>query len=1534
MGNDGPDRPQKGKIGPGSLVLGILLSLGVTLAQTYHDHEIISSNTVWRAVDSPHRILGYVLLTGTATLTLEPGCIVEFEEGAYIGLQNPSTDSLVALVATGTASDSIVFRGWNHAAWNGITLNLLWPNRTQKNPSYFEYCVFEDHANGRIALDHGEIRHCRFGQNSRGAFLEDMDSVLVLDDVFQGTHGLRARSIRYLHIADNRFEGLSHPGVNVEECDTVVIANNLFQDIQSPNGAVRLYRNTSVRITNSNHIAGCSYLLSLFPVSQLDPAYTSLPPTGNTENVLRILGPYGASYPDHLYDFGLPYVMDSLEASPGISWYHYTTLTIDPGVRILVASGYGIQALTLNSNGTASDSVQFTCADTLNRWLGLNLTHGSLVYTIVERADSDSAAGVFLDGTTHAPDVTIGHCTFRHNFYGLVLHRVQSFSLTTENLFDGNREAGLFIRKSKYLRIENQTFRNHLSRYGAILLRDADTVRILAGSGESTNNTWPLTQDIFSQLDSLSVFWTSGNLHNALQYSGIDEESDCHILYSFNVPYCMTRLFGGVRVNGRMEIRPGTRVLFAPQVSLSVLWPDSGHGIYAEGTPSDSIYFQALKPDSGWEGIQISFADTLAAGVFRYCSFSGARSTINGALTLNESPRVPVEHCTFHDNQLGLEIEEAPACSLLVENAFVRNERAGLEVNQSPGTYLAHQRFLNHMDTELGGLYLYESPKVKLTDCTFEANRYPIAMSFNSYLDSLSTFSLTHNQYNAILVVRANSDSVYFYNLGAEYHLGSYTTPPSIGGYVRIDPGVTVRVHPDITFLRVTGTLQALGTPTDSIFFLPLSPDTFWCGLQFRSSGQGQFAYCHFEGVRTGSYGGALYLYQTNQVSVSHSLFKNNSCGLYLRDVQSFHTVVWCTFDGNRYAGIWGRDCDSIELSFNRFQNHTWDSTYGALYFEDSYNLLLHDTNTSLNNRWYLTITPGCLIHPASFILPSERNRIQVVGGSTDTLAYWPRLNQDYEVTGSFVRFSAPVTFEPGVRVYLDSLSSIIFSDTFTLRGTPQDSIVLEATDTTRGYGMIRAEAPGEFRFCRFAYNRNPFNPALQVEDQGVRVDSCSFFGNTYGLKVNQISSYLLVAPNLYEHNACALYLNEAPFAEIRHQTFRWNGTLEGALSLHRSPEVLIAQCTFEENEWPVALDMGSYASRYSRVNLTNNTYPVLRILASSTSSSVTWWPVGADYLVDGMVSVVSGGALTIQSGIGVHEAPVVRFLEHSGMTVRGTLQVWGSVTDSVKFLGYTDTTVWNQISLFNFEAADIRYAVFENASSYGAISANAPSSSLYIRNSAFHYNETALNLMNTYARVDSCQFLWNGTAIQVSGFYSGVDTPVVRKCDIYGNGTGIANTSTALSVKATENFWGHVTGPRDPSPGPPDYNPTGQGDSVSDYVLYRPWLQEPEFGWAWPPGDVNGDSRVDAADIQALAQYLYFHGDPPVPLERGDVNQDNTVDDRDLAALCHQVMQGNKGISGQLRQQQERVGPAPRKKTPQGIGPEGRLYPSRKLKK
>ncbi|RLF39323.1 MAG: hypothetical protein DRN21_03715, partial [Thermoplasmata archaeon] len=71
--------------------------------------------------------------------------------------------------------------------------------------------------------------------------------------------------------------------------------------------------------------------------------------------------------------------------------------------------------------------------------------------------------------------------------------------------------------------------------------------------------------------------------------------------------------------------------------------------------------------------------------------------------------------------------------------------------------------------------------------------------------------------------------------------------------------------------------------------------------------------------------------------------------------------------------------------------------------------------------------------------------------------------------------------------------------------------------------------------------------------------------------------------------------------------------------------------------------------------------------------------------------------------------------------------------------------------------------------------------------------------------------------------------------------------------INATYNWWGAANGPYDPSGYDGDYNPDGEGDNVTDYVLYDPWLGLMLYeGWNMiSPGFIGDiENASDLADF------------------------------------------------------------------------------------
>jgi hypothetical protein len=66
----------------------------------------------------------------------------------------------------------------------------------------------------------------------------------------------------------------------------------------------------------------------------------------------------------------------------------------------------------------------------------------------------------------------------------------------------------------------------------------------------------------------------------------------------------------------------------------------------------------------------------------------------------------------------------------------------------------------------------------------------------------------------------------------------------------------------------------------------------------------------------------------------------------------------------------------------------------------------------------------------------------------------------------------------------------------------------------------------------------------------------------------------------------------------------------------------------------------------------------------------------------------------------------------------------------------------------------------------------------------------------------------------------SNVNGVVINNANIYGNSAGGVLNEAASTIDARNCWWGDATGPYNPTS-----NPSGTGNSVSDNVLFDPWL-------------------------------------------------------------------------------------------------------------
>lgn len=144
----------------------------------------------------------------------------------------------------------------------------------------------------------------------------------------------------------------------------------------------------------------------------------------------------------------------------------------------------------------------------------------------------------------------------------------------------------------------------------------------------------------------------------------------------------------------------------------------------------------------------------------------------------------------------------------------------------------------------------------------------------------------------------------------------------TVSGTLTINPGVTIYFNQN-TAMLVTGTLNAIGTVTDSIKFVKHSSATDWNGLYFynASNDNNLFEYCRFSqaAADTGR-GGAIAIYSSSP-DFNNCVFSDNTTVLWgggVCVIAGASTFTNCVFSGNTASfggGFYCRDNSNVTLT-------------------------------------------------------------------------------------------------------------------------------------------------------------------------------------------------------------------------------------------------------------------------------------------------------------------------------------------------------------------------------------------------------------------------------------------------------------------------------------------------------------------------------------------------------------------------------------------------------------------------------------------
>jgi len=217
--------------------------------------------------------------------------------------------------------------------------------------------------------------------------------------------------------------------------------------------------------------------------------------------------------------------------------------------------------------------------------------------------------------------------------------------------------------------------------------------------------------------------------------------------------------------------------------------------------------------------------------------------------------------------------------------------------------------------------------------------------------------------------------------------------------------------------------------------------------------------------------------------------------------------------------------------------------------------------------------------------------------------------------------------------------------------------------------------------------------------------------------------------------------------------------------------------------------------------------------------------------MLNGSLSVAQGATLTFNPGITIFAKETT-----SKLMIYGALYAEGN--------GNTDRIIvtsdelepkagdWDFIEFHQGSIGILKYVTIEYAGEGG-------NKSLYLHSSieldhvTIRHGYTGIEILDSAMPViQNCVI----TDMNSWGIFSKTNKKIeLVNNAIYNNGSGVY--TSGIEIDARKVYWGHESGPYHP-----DLNPSGQGNEVSDNVVFEPWLKLEK-------GDLNGDNKISLAD-------------------------------------------------------------------------------------
>ena len=652
---------------------------------------------------------------------------------------------------------------------------------------------------------------------------------------------------------------------------------------------------------------------------------------------------------------------------------------------------------------------------------------------------------------------------------------------------------------------------------------------------------------------------------------------------------------------------------------------------------------------------------------------------------------------------------------------------------------------------------------------------------------------------------------------------GDVTIGSSSNPVLTIEAGVVVKFN-NGTGLNIAngwsvpGALNAVGTAAAPIIFTsndPVPAPGKWKGITF-NNGTTSALLDHVTVEFGGSNGiGNLYIYSGSPSIRNSTIWKSSTYGIYASNSYNGPTIQNSIISNNANHGIYVYSSATPTITGNTITNNGGCGIYDA-----TGTATLISGNTISGSGSYPARMAVLQTGNVNSYGTNGINAVEVIGGTVGQNLTIKNLGLPYIITSDITvgsSYSPVLTLEAGMVVKFNNGTGLNIANGWSIpgalnaAGTAAAPILFTSNDP--------APVPGKWKGITF---NNGTTSAL-LDHVTVEFGGSNGIGNLYiysgspSIRNSTIWKSSNYGINVASSNASPIIQNNAITNNGGYGIYDASGTA-----------TLISGNTISA--------CGSYPARMGVLQTGNvNTYGAnsinaVEIIGGTIGQNLTVKNNGIPYIMLSGIIVNSASTpmLTIEPGSTLKFAPGTGLQIGDGtISGKGTLIARGLPTSKILFTSNQAVPVagnWNGISLTSSgtSASDIEQAIIEYGGQ-GGVYSNANlvlnSSSPVIMNSTIR-NSAGSGVYVTNAS-NSPVIVNSDITGNKWGVYASSSNPYVRYNNIYANTTaGVWNATTSPDVDARENWWGVATGPTYTAG-----NPGGRGDSITDHVLYNPWL-------------------------------------------------------------------------------------------------------------